>query len=90
MSSNYALGSRLEAFVKRLVESGRYHDANEVLCDALRLLEDREKARATRIAELRALAEEGRLSGFSAEDGEAFLDRLEAKYRSRAERYHAP
>jgi hypothetical protein len=35
---------------------------------------------------LRRLAEEGRLSGLLAEDGEKTLDRLEAKYRSLAER----
>lgn len=38
------------------------------------------------IAELRRLAEEGRLSGLSDEDGDAFLNRLEAKYRTRGDR----
>ena len=50
--------------------------------DALRLLEDQEKLRELRLAELRRLAEEARASGLSAEDGEAVLDRLEAKYRA--------
>jgi hypothetical protein len=52
----------------------------------LRLLEEREKLREVKVAELRRLAEEGRLSGLSDKDGEAVLDRLEAEYRARAER----
>ena len=86
MPSSYTLGSRFEALVKGLVESGRYNNASEVVRDGLRLLEDREKLREVKVAELRRLAEEGRLSGVSNEDGEAMLDRLEAKYQRLAER----
>jgi antitoxin ParD1/3/4 len=86
MPSSYTLGSRFEALVKGLVESGRYNNASEVVRDGLRLLEDREKLREVKLAELRRLAEEGRLSGISDDDGEAVLDRLEAKYRLLAER----
>jgi hypothetical protein len=39
-----------------------------------------------KIAELRRLVEEGSASRLS-EDGEAFLDRLEAKYRAMAEHH---
>ncbi len=85
MPSSYTLGARFESFVKELVESGRYNNASEVVRDALRLLEDREQLREARIAELRRLAEEGRLSGLSDADGETVLDRLEAKYRALAE-----
>jgi antitoxin ParD1/3/4 len=86
MPSSYTLGARFQAFVKGLVESGRYNNASEVVRDGLRLLEDREKLREIKMAELRRLAEEGRLSGLSDEDGEAVLDRLEAKYRAMAKR----
>ena len=86
MPSSYTLGSRFEALVKELVESGRYNNASEVVRDGLRLLEDREKLREVKVAELRRLAEEGRLSGVSNENGEAILDRLEAKYQRLAER----
>ena len=86
MPSSYTLGARFESFVKELVESGRYNNASEVVRDGLRLLEDREKLREIRVAELRRLAEEGFLSGVSEDDGEAVLDRLEAKYRAMAER----
>ena len=40
----------LEAIVSRRVESGRYHDASEVVREALRQLEERER----RLDELRA------------------------------------
>lgn len=84
MPSSYTLGGHFEAFVKRLVESGRYSSASEVVRDGLRLLEDEERLRELKTAELRRLAEDGRASGLSDEDGEAFLDRLGARYRGMA------
>jgi antitoxin ParD1/3/4 len=82
MPRSFALGERFEAFIAAQIEGGRYNNASEVVRDALRLLEDREKLRELRLAELRRLIEEGEASGLSAEDGEAVLDRLEAKYRA--------
>jgi antitoxin ParD1/3/4 len=90
MPSSYTLGMRFEAFVKELVASGRYNNASEVLRDGLRLLEERERLREIKVLELRRLAEEGRLSGLSEDDGEAVLDRLEAKYRALAARDPGP
>jgi antitoxin ParD1/3/4 len=81
MPRSFALGDRFEAFIDTQVEGGRYNNASEVVRDALRLLEDQEKLRELRLAELRRAAEEGRLSGLSDEDGDAFLDRMEARYR---------
>jgi hypothetical protein len=46
--------------------------------------ENRERLREIRINELRRLSEEGRATGLSDESGEAFLDRLEAKYQAMA------
>src|ERR1700686_3529178 len=86
MPSSYTLGVHFEGLIKGLVESGRYNNASEVVRDGLRLLEEREKLREVKVAKLRRLAEEGRLSGLSDEDGEAVLDRLEAKYQRLAER----
>lgn len=86
MPSSYTLGARFEGFVRGLVESGRYNNASEVLRDGLRLLEERESLRELKVAELRRLVEEGRLSGPSDEDSETFLARLEAKYQAMADR----
>jgi antitoxin ParD1/3/4 len=85
MPSSYTLGTHFEAFIRRLVESGRYNSASEVLRDGLRLLEDRETLRKMKMTELRQLVEEGAASGLSEQDGEAFLDDLEAKYRALSE-----
>jgi antitoxin ParD1/3/4 len=43
MPSSYTLGTHFEAFVKAQLASGRYNNASEVLRDALRLMEDRER-----------------------------------------------
>jgi antitoxin ParD1/3/4 len=39
MSSSYTLGEHFEQLVNKLVDSGRYASASEVLRDSLRLLE---------------------------------------------------
>jgi antitoxin ParD1/3/4 len=82
MPRSFALGPRFEAFIDAQVQGGRYRNASEVVRDALRLMEDHEQARERQNAELRHLAEAGRRSGRSDTDGEALLDRLEAKYRA--------
>jgi antitoxin ParD1/3/4 len=87
MPRSYALGERFEAFIDAQVKGGRYNNASEVVREALRLLEDHEKLRELRTAELRRLVEEGRASGMSPEDGFAVLDRLEAKYRAMVKRH---
>lgn len=83
MPRSFALGERFEAFIDAQVQGGRYNNASEVVREALRLLEDHEKLREIKLAALRELAEEGKKSGLSSEDGEMLLDRLEAKYRAR-------
>ncbi len=86
MPSNYVLDSHFKAFIRDLVESGRYRSARDVMEDGLHLLEDREKRLATRLSELRDQVEEGRASGVSEQDGEAFLDALQARYEAMAAR----
>ena len=42
MPSSYTLGSHFEALLKKLVQSGRYNNASEVIREGLRLVEERE------------------------------------------------
>jgi antitoxin ParD1/3/4 len=53
--SSVDLGGKLEAFVARLVASGRYNSKSEVLREGLRLLHERE----TRLAALEAALARG-------------------------------
>ena len=48
---NVSLTPELEKFVSAKVESGRYGSASEVVREALRLLEERDEARAARLVE---------------------------------------
>ena len=48
---NVSLTPELEKFVADEVESGRYNSASEVVREALRLLEEHDQDRATRLAE---------------------------------------
>jgi len=50
---NIVLTPELEQFVQSTVNNGRYTDASEVVCTALRLLEEREMERLVRLEELR-------------------------------------
>ncbi len=43
MPSSYTLGKHFETFVQAQLASGRYNNASEVLRDALRLMEERER-----------------------------------------------
>lgn len=83
MPRSFALGDHFEKFIDIQVTGGRYNNASEVVRDALRLLEDHERQRQL---ELRRLLDQGRISGISAEPGEAVPGRLEAKYRGMARR----
>ncbi|MBW4037114.1 MULTISPECIES: type II toxin-antitoxin system ParD family antitoxin [Acidiphilium] len=43
MPSSYTLGKHFETFVQAQLASGRYGNASEVVRDALRLMEERER-----------------------------------------------
>ena len=58
-SMNVSLTPELEQFVQSRVASGLYQTASEVVREGLRLLEEREQARATALEELRAKIRRG-------------------------------
>jgi antitoxin ParD1/3/4 len=77
MPSSYTLGKYFEDFVQAQLASGRYGNASEVLREALRLMEDRER----RLAALDASIERG-LADIKAgrvHDADEVFDELEAE-----------
>ena len=77
------LGAQLEAFVAKLVESGRYNSNSEVLREGVRLIQDREAQLAAFDAMMEtALAQSDAGKGLPAQE---VFDRLEAKYRAMPE-----
>jgi antitoxin ParD1/3/4 len=88
MPSSYTLGKHFEAFVQAQLASGRYNNASEVLRDALRLMEERERRLAaldTAISRGITDIEAGRLH-----DADSVFDELEAKYEQMATERREP
>jgi antitoxin ParD1/3/4 len=56
---NVVLTDHHEEIIERLVKSGRYQNASEVLRDGLRLVERREALEAAKLAALREAADVG-------------------------------
>jgi antitoxin ParD1/3/4 len=63
MPSSYTIGEHYEALIKRLLESGRYASASEVLRDGMRLLEEKEQLRQIKLRDIQTLIQEGIDSG---------------------------
>ena len=63
MSSSYVIGDHFESFIKSQIQQGRYASASEVVCAALRVLEDRGKSQAVKLEALRADIQKGADSG---------------------------
>ena len=63
---NVNLTDELDSFVLAKVASGRYENASEVVRDALRTLERREREYETKLATLRTAIDEGDASGVAA------------------------
>ena len=81
MPSSYAVGDHFEQFISQQVETGRYASASELVREALRLLETRERLREFEIEEYREKIRAGMQSGSSIPADEVF-NRLEAKYQT--------
>ncbi|PZN73405.1 MAG: type II toxin-antitoxin system ParD family antitoxin [Candidatus Methylumidiphilus alinenensis] len=81
MPSSYAVGDHFEQFISQQVETGRYASASELVREALRLLETRERLREIEIEEYREKIRAGMQSGSSIPADEVF-NRLEAKYQT--------
>lgn len=65
MPSSYTLGEHFETLVRKLVDSGRYASASEVVRGGLRLLEEQEMLREAKLAALREAIQEGIDSGIA-------------------------
>ena len=59
VTRNVVLTDRQAELIERLVRSGRYQNASEVLREGLRLIEDREAREKARLAALREAARVG-------------------------------
>lgn len=80
---NISLTPELEQLVKDKVSSGRYHSVSEVMGEALRLLDERDRDREQRLAELKAKIQEGlqELERGEGIDGEEVFAELEEDIR---------
>lgn len=74
------LGSQLESYVAKLVESGRYNSKSEVMREGIRLIQERE----TRLAVLDQALARGMADADAGRTRPAaeVLERLEAKYKA--------
>jgi antitoxin ParD1/3/4 len=82
---NVSLTKELEQLVNDKVKSGRYLSASEVVREALRLLEERDRVREARLQDLRRDIQRGLDSGQPV-DGDSVFERLRAKNRARGRR----
>jgi len=84
---NIPLPRELEKLVERLVESGRYSSAGDVVREALRLLDEREKQRKLQLTAMRKEIAKGVREARRNDhhDGDRIFERLEA-YATRAAR----
>ena len=82
MRVNVSLTKELEKLVNDKVNSGRYLSASEVVREALRLLEERDRIGELRLEELRKDIKKGLDSGEPV-DGEVVFERLRGTNRAR-------
>ena len=82
MATSYSIGKHFEAFIERLIASGRYSTASEIIRDGLRLIEEHEQNREAKLEWLRTEIQKGLDSGPAEEVGDMFM-RIKAEGRKR-------
>lgn len=80
MATSYSIGKHFEAFIERLIASGRYSTASEIIRDGLRMIEEREQDREAKLEWLRTEIQKGLDSGPAEEVGDMFA-RIKAEGR---------
>lgn len=82
---NVSLTPKLEKYIQSKVDSGRYTSASEVVREALRLLEEKEKERARALKEFQAELDRRIAEAEAGEllDGEEVFARIREKSRLR-------
>jgi antitoxin ParD1/3/4 len=82
---NVHLTPELETLVQNKVKTGRYNSASEVVREALRLFEERDRIRELQVRELRKRINEGwaSLERGAGVEGEEFFRLLEQEERKR-------
>ena len=84
MATSYSIGKHFEGFIERLIESGRYSTASEIIRDGLRIIEEREQRREAKLEWLRAEIKKGLDSGPSREfEPKALAEEIKARGRRR-------
>ena len=78
MTINFQLGGESEEFVQGQLDSGRYADAMDVVRDALRLMEERDRVISLQKDDVRQKIKYGMdsLRAGRHEDGKTYFDRL--------------
>lgn len=83
MTMHVSLTPQLEDLVKRKVESGRYHSSSEVIREALRLLEERDRFQEMKFEALRREIQAGLDSGEPTPlDMEEIIRQAKARYEA--------
>ncbi len=77
---NINLTPQLEQYIQQKVATGRYNNASEIIREALRLMEERDQERETKLAALRREIQQSIDSGPAGE-----LDMQEIKRQARVE-----
>jgi antitoxin ParD1/3/4 len=86
---NVRLTPELQTLVQTKVRAGLYPSANDLVCEAVRLLERRDRAGRRRVREIRAQIDEGWFSLRNGEgvDGTEFFQSLERREKAIAQKH---